>query len=228
MRSRMVLWVAAALIATVQVVFPGVALACVPLGGDSGKGADGGDLMSDGANVALYEWSATHNALLLVDRWADPSASSAPPEPDEVDVTHEFFPDMLSCGWNPPDPGRPPVTLPMVPALPGPAWGGFLLVRSSQNGSGAPVARARWRGRVQVAPEQIPVPDRDCDNQRSDMELCNIVQVWEGRNGPPADGILVPNGWVYFLNFRDGRFMEVRGTGLSHCVSVHQTCTDIP
>lgn len=184
--------------------------------------------MSDGANVALYEWSSAHHAAVLVSRWFDPDASSLPPDPDEVDLTELFFPNStLSCTSDPSPPRRPPV-LGMVDAIPGPPWGRLMLVRSSNNGSGAPIARGRWIPRVQTVPEQVDVPDRDCDNSRGEEELCAIVRAWEGRNGPPGQSVLVPQGWVYYLNFRDRRFMEVRGTGLSVCVSVHQTCTAIP
>lgn len=92
MKRKIVLWMGAAVVATAQIVCPGLAIACVPFGGENGKGADGNGLMSgDGANVALYEWSPTQNAAVLIDRWFDPSASSAPLEPDEFDVTHQFF-----------------------------------------------------------------------------------------------------------------------------------------
>jgi hypothetical protein len=174
--------------ATAQV---GSASACMPLGEPGARGG-GSAVMSDGANVALYEWSPAHHAAVLVARWFDPDASSLPPDPDEVDLTDQFFNSTLACGWEPSPPGRPP-TLPMVNAIRGPGNGLHFLVRSStNNGSGAPIALARI-----IGGEATVTNGTSCSaGEAADAAACQAI-----RRASP----IVATGSQWLVHFADGQ-----------------------
>ncbi len=146
------------------------ALACLPFGGGDtgarGGGDKGGQLMSDGANVAYYEWSESHQAFVLVSRWYEPGASSLPIAPDEVDATEIFYPETLfdcgGTGWQPGDKTLPvvPVTA-TVPRAIRPGLMSFM-ARAINFAAGSGRPGAVVRPIVQVAPREIEAPDAQC------------------------------------------------------------------
>jgi len=145
MKRMIVKCVGGVVVAVALAASPSALLACDFLTGGGSKGGDG--LASDGANVALYEWSWETDSAVLVARWFDPAAGSIPWDQDDLDLTGHFFGDGLNCFGGGGSNG--PTTLPVVPAVRGPDWRGLsLLVRGSSNSlSGAPIAIGRIVGR---------------------------------------------------------------------------------
>lgn len=184
-------WAASAVLTIAATAQVGSASACMPLGEPGARGG-GSAVMSDGANVALYEWSPANNAAVLVSRWFDPDASSLPPELDEVDLTDQFFNSTLSCGWEPSPPGRPP-TLPMVNAIPGLGNGLHFLVRSSTNvGSIVPIALARI-----IGGEVTVTNGTSCNaGEAADAAACQAIR--------QASPIVATNS-QWLVHFADGR-----------------------
>lgn len=177
----------------------GGALACMPFGGGE-TGARGGSdkvgqLMSDGANVAYYEWSEAHQAFMLMARWFDPSAAQAPQDPEEVDVTDAFFGSTMFCSGG--GPGWQPHTLPVVTAWIGPdgvapsAFG--LTVRATNLGN----MGNRGLARVNVRRATV-TNNTTCDAgwEAADAAACQAI-----RTVSP----IVRSGEIWRVTFADNR-----------------------
>lgn len=154
------------------------ASACQPFGsGDASVRSNGEkdeQLLSDGPNVAYYEWSDVQQAFVLVSSWYEPGASDPPMQADEVDLTEIFFPPGLNCG----DLGTRdrPTRLRTVNAIITPEFrSGSLFVRSVFSG-GTPRAAGLRQPKFRIAPKEVEVDTMDCDPQLGDVALCHIVR----------------------------------------------------
>lgn len=204
------------------------ALACQPFGGgDTGArgGGDRGDqLMSDGANVAWFEWSDAEGGFVQVQRWFDPYASQMPIQPDEVDATDWLQSQGLlsgesglACGgWG----GSERPVMPMMTVRPGLARrsGGFLgrIIGGGGGGSGRIILRMI----TLTYPTDIPV-EGACNADRADLEACQSIR---GAIGPAA---IVFRSWNFTAVFQDGRRTDYTANHLyaSDCALVQEPGT---
>lgn len=185
------------------------ALACELFGGGGtgarGAGDKGDQLMSDGANVAWFEWSDAEGGFVQVQRWFDPYASQMPIQPDEVDATDWLQSQGLlsgesglACGGLG---GSGSPVMPVVTVRPGPTFpfqsGGFL-GRIMPGGGGGGTGRIILQRITLTYPFDIPV-EGDCSADRADYEACQSIK------GAIGTAALVFTSWNFTAVFQDGR-----------------------
>lgn len=185
----------------------GDALACMPLGsGETGArgGSDKvGQLMSDGANVAWFEWSDAEGGFVQVQRWFDPYLAQLPIQPDEVDATDWLQAQGLlggesglACGgWG----GTGDPVMPLVTVRPGPAVprAGGMLGRILGGVGGGGAGRLILRIPTLTYPFDIPVQG-PCNADLADAEACQSIR------GAVGVASVVFRSWNFTALFEDG------------------------
>lgn len=193
-----------------------IAAACAPQ--SEGKGAPAeAQVMSDGANLAWFEWSDSQGAFVQVFRWFDPTADFLPIQPDEFDAS-EFVVEQhllngdygLLCsgsgGVN-----RPPTQLAMFTVRPisggsGNLSGGFAgrVIRDFSSGGNV---RLILRGVTLTYPQDVPVAQL-CEDGLADARA---FQALRGAVGPIWNWF---GSWEFTAVFQNGLRTDYRTTAL--------------
>jgi hypothetical protein len=182
------------------------AVACLPVGGSGGE-RGGATVMSDGANVAWFEWSDAEGGYVQVQRWFDPWAAQLPIQPDEVDATDWLIEQGLLgeaglyCGgWG--DDGTPVLPRITVRPLNNPA----AILRPVAGFFGR-LVNISGAGRIALAlptatfPMDVPVAVQ-CTSDQADLEACRAIR------GAVGTSWAIFRSWNFTAVFSDGRVTD--------------------